>query len=322
MAEDKVFEQLERRSIFLACSVVLVASLGLAGWWFGIEFLKHPIPGAATQNPLTAVQFIILVAAFFLFTPRSPSNNKLRFGSLLLLLPLSFGLYTLLDSFFDFPVRIDHILFREKLILHSATRIPSRMALNTAVNFILSATSLLMIGWAPSRATRHQIVILIAALIASLVLLGYLYKVPEFFGVLYYIPMSPATATCFVLFAIALLLSTSSKGLMRELTGPYSGSLVARYLIPSAIVLPVFIGYLRLWGHWHKIFSVEMGVTIIVLSFMILFVAAVWLSVTALNKKDTREKKTDIELLSLNEKLQTVNKDLAGLNQEFLASNE
>ncbi|HMI65909.1 MAG TPA: PAS domain S-box protein [Cyclobacteriaceae bacterium] len=322
MVEDEVFEQLERKSTFLACSVVLVASLGLAGWWFGIEFLKHPIPGAATQNPLTAVQFIILVAAFFLLTPPSPSNNKLRFGSLLLLLPLSVGLYTLLDAFFHFPVHIDQILFREKLMLDAATRIPTRMALNTAVNFILSATSALMIGWAPSRAARHQVVNLIVALIATFVLLGYLYKVPEFYGVLYYIQMSPATATCFVLFAVALLLSTSNKGLMRELTGPYSGSLVARYLIPSAIVLPVLIGYLRLWGHWHKVFSVEMGVTIIVLSFMIVFVVAVWLSVTALNKKDTREKKTDIELSSLNDKLQTVNKDLAVLNQEFLASNE
>jgi PAS domain S-box-containing protein len=101
-----------------------------------------------------------------------------------------------------------------------------------------------------------------------------------------YIPMALHTAVGFLLFSLAILFSNPDKGIMKELTGPYSGSQTARILIPAAILIPMLLGYLRLLGHWSNVFSTEFGVAVLILSIIVVFVSIIWYNTIALNKKD------------------------------------
>jgi PAS domain S-box-containing protein len=314
--------KLEKWSRVLVVIMGIISALVLAGWQVDAEWLKRPVAGTLGMNPLTALCFLLTSLALGLRPPEhSPAAHKTATAATLIVLTIC--AYRLAEICWGLPSEIDEVLYREKLALDVAAQRFSKMSLNVTLNFVLAGIAcflvysrqytLLVIG---------QLLAVVIALLALFALLGYLYRVPEFDHSIPYLPMAVHTAGCFLLLAGALLFANPRRAVMRQLTSQYAGSLVAKVLIPLLILLPILMGYVRLWGHWKGLISPELGVALIVISFMIIFILLILYNTNSLNHRDAQQKSDAWRLKFVNQQLQTVNLEAAAINEELSATLE
>ncbi len=299
-------KRLKQISGFLVALVIGIAVAVLLGWQFDIEPLRQPVRHVA-MNPATALSFILSGLALYLLASKNFTKQKQIAGYFFSAIVLLIGILRLAGIFFT-DVRVDHILFGGKLEkVLTSTGNTSRMAPSTAFFFILTVISLLLINVETSkkRMPAHYFVLSIF-LFALLSLVGYLYQVPAFYGILAYLPVAIHTAVCFLLLSLAFLLVHPGKGIMKEITGPYAGSGIARLLIPVAIIIPIALGLLRLWGTRAGALPAEMGTAVMVLSIIIIFLVLTWFIASSLNKKDFQGKQIENALRQSEEQIQSI----------------
>lgn len=276
--------------------VLLIGVLVLAGWQFHIDFIKYPIPGLVAMNPTTALGFIAISGSFLLLAASKTNQLAHRAGYVLAGMALLIALLRLEDFLLTPELNIDMILFSGKLAEDSPSNLSSRMAPNTAASFLLSAVSLFFIHTRKWRIEAAQSIAFLIVVISLFSILGYLYEVKEFYGILEYLPMAVHTAVCFLLFAVSLLFFSSDRGLMKIITSPLAGGVLGRILIPFAILIPFGLGFLKLYAFWNFGFSVEFGAAALVLSIILVFVSLTWIVANSLNEKDQLRRDAQLQV--------------------------
>lgn len=298
---------LKRWSKYLSVTVIILGFLVLLGWQFNVDFFKHPISGFVSMNPLTAVLFILSAIGLITILTSAESDKPSNLSVLPALLITSIAGFIFLGIIFNFDPLIDTFLFSSKVRQDLIGNIPNRMAPNTALNFMFAGMALFFYSkHSDKQKLFAQVLSLGIFFIGILSLLGYLYKVEKFYGVLQFIPMAVHTALGFIVLSIALLFFAPDKGLMKHLTSNYAGSSSARFLVPVAILIPATLGYLRLLGQWAKVFSNEFGVAILVISIIIILLTLIWYNAYSLNKKDAMREKAEANIKETNYFLNTI----------------
>ena len=283
--------------------MILIALLVLLGWQFDIEFLKAPVSKQVAMNPASAIGFILSGISLWLFANNSYRKIAYTLATIVFLL----GLLKFSGLAFGLDFHVDTVLFTDKLLKDKAANLPNRMAPNTALCFLLAGVCLLLFPHETyNKKKPSHYLALIIVLVGLLSLLGYLYRVQSFYGFLTYIPMAASSAVCFFLFAISILFADSGKGIMKEFTSTLSGSLMARLLIPAAIVIPAALGLLRLYGNWEGLYNYEFGVAIYVLSVIIIFAGITWYNASLLNKRDMLRKQSEDALRNSESHVQAI----------------
>lgn len=306
---------------FLVLMVVTISVLTLVGWGFDIAAIKHPVSEAPAVNPLTAVNLILLSIAFFI-DGFYATKKSVRGHTICITLVFFTCLYKLADSYFGFGIHVDDIFFGKEIDADSLNHIRSQMAVTTALNLVLLSVSLFLMNKDTTRNLRYQLPIVIVIVNCVFVIFGYLYQVPEFFGLLAVVPMSPASAIGTLLLSLALILVKPGEGLASELTSPYSGALVARYVLPLLFVFILLVGYFKMWNSWQAIFSTENGATVALLVFAIIITAIGWAALVGLNRRDAQRQTYEESLRRKNEQLTASLADMAALNEEYATTNE
>src|SRR5688572_3484427 len=300
---DTVLDQkLQRWSGYLTAALVSIPFFVLLGWQFDIRFLKTFFLPPVSMNPLTATCFILLGVSLRLF---SVGTSKKAAYTLVVLVILA-GILKFTDLVLGFNMQVDSFLYTDKLLKGNSNSIPNRMAPVTAACFILAGISLLSMQYEKVKYKFSHNVVLAIALMGLLSLLGYLYQVKSFYSFLIHISMAPSTALCFFLFSLIVLFSHPAEGIMKEFTSVLSGSIMARLLIPAAIIVPSVLGFLRLQGSWSGIYSNEFGTAIYVLSIIIIFAALTWYNAYLLNKRDMLRKQTEEALRNSEQHVQAI----------------
>lgn len=299
----------------------MISILALIGWVWNIDFLKRPIPNAVAINPTTAVALIFLSIAFVLVTSQSVKGNLLRVGYLMCLIVLVIGGLSLFATLFSWTFQVDQVFLSEKINADVISGIKSQISHNTAICLIMSSSALLFFQ-EDKKQFLTQGLGLIIGFLATFSFMGYLYQVPEFYHLFPILPMSILSSVSFLLFAGALLFIEPEKGLMRDFTGPHYGGMLSRVLIPTAIIVPVSLGYIRLWFYWREAFSTELGVALLMLLITIIFLLIIWFSIVKLNNNDIQRKKYELELTAVNLKLQNANEEMSALNEDLSSSNQ
>ena len=299
-AGDRLRKKMKQWARYLATTVIIIATFVLVGWQFDIEFFKHPLPNSKSMNPAAAVAFISASISFLFLAFANHSLWKRIIGYLFAVLLLLIGLLKFLSIISVLNFQIDTILFYSKVK-------EDRIVPIAAINFILTAIALLLLNFETRRKKMpaHYIV-LITSLFGLLSLVGYLYNVKTSYGVLVYIPMAFHAAFCFLLFSIAILFANPDKGIMNELTSPFNGSIVARFLLPAAIIIPVVLGFLRLWAAWTAHIPLELGTALQILTNVMIFLLLSWFIIVTLNKRDKLKQEAESALKESDEQMQTI----------------
>jgi PAS domain S-box-containing protein len=205
-----------------------------------------------------------------------------------------------------FNIHADSFLYADKLLKGTDGTLPSYMALATSICFVLAGASLMLGRYKAMKYQLSHYLVLAIAIMSLFSLLEYLYQVERIYGIFIHVSMAPSTALCFFLFSITVLFSDPGKGIMKEFTSVLSGSIMARLLIPAAIIVPSVLGLLQLGGNWADISSGEFGTALYVVSIIIIFACITWYNAWLLNKRDMLKKQTEDALRDSEQHIQAI----------------
>lgn len=282
---------------------LLIGLSGFFGWLFDIRFLRRPFAQFVAINPLTAVLFLIAVTSQPLV--RGKSHRCRTAGIAAGFFICAAATLKLLELSGVTIFSVDRILFSDLLETERLGNIPNRMAPNTAFCFFWLGISIVLQPIGQRGAFfPAQFTLLPLVLAASLSILGYLYGVPKFYGISHYIPMALHTAAGLLFISAAIIAAYPRQGILRHFTTTLAGSKMARWLIPGTILVPILLGFLRLFIDRQFPIPVEFGVSILVLGIITILSLLVWFDTRTLNLKDTKERLAQAELAQLNENLE------------------
>ncbi len=215
--------------------VALIGGVVILGWLFDIPTLKSISPAWVTMKANTAIGLVLGSASLWLLS--QATRRSCRYAQILAAIVWGLGLLTLIQYLFNVNLGIDQLLFRESAGA-VGTSAPGRMAANTALNFLLLGSSLLLLSRPRLLRGGIQSFAVIAFFISFLGFLGYVYGIQEFYGFGSYTKMAVHTAIAFLLLSTGILCLHPSWGVMGILTSPHAGGMMARQLLLPVLGIP------------------------------------------------------------------------------------
>jgi hypothetical protein len=245
-SEPRLVAGFRRFAQVAAAGAVLISTLVLVGWALGVETLQAGLAGRTAMNPGgTAVA--VLLAGVSLWLQADPARRRrgpaLAFASGVVLIA-GLRLVGYLTGWDGGP---DPLLFRDQLDREALrTGHPNRMAPNTAGALLLVGLALLLLD---ARAGRYvisaQFLALGAGFVALLAVLGYAYSALALAGVEQFIPMAMNTGLALALLGGGVLCARPDRGPIAVVTRPGPGGVMARRLLPAAVLIPIAVGLVR-----------------------------------------------------------------------------
>ncbi len=268
---------------FSRASAVACAGIGilaLVGWTFDLPSLKGLHPRFVTMKPNTALG--LLLGGVALLVSVDDTRRRLARGAAAGVALL--GLLTCAEYLLHIDLRIDELLFRD---LGSVAGVgsPGRMSPLTAILFSALGAALLLLDRPRARGVVD--IFCVAALANSgLVLAGYLYDVPVLYAIWTYLAVALHTAIAISLLSLGTLFARPDRGLLRVATSDGAGGLLARRLLPAALLVPPLLGWLRLQGELAGYYDARFGLAIHASANVVVFVALIFWSARSLGRLD------------------------------------
>jgi PAS domain S-box-containing protein len=296
---------LQRRLISLSgligALLLLLGIVALAGWQWDVELFKRPVPGTVAMNPATALCFLICAVSIIVPVVRPSMRNVWPIGGAIV---AAIGGIKLLSLALGSDTWIDSMLFASKLDGEVGTVLRNRMAPNTALGFLVAGASLacyrLGEGRADNLSRLGEWLAMTLFILAVMPMLGYVYEIKEFYGVMSFIPMAVHTAFGFLLLSTALLFGHPFGRFMMLLSGSLSGSYALRLLLPVALLAPVGLGFLRISGQRAGLYTPEFGTMMSVTLEIVIFVSLIWKVAIESNRNDAAKAESEQNLAQMN----------------------
>jgi signal transduction histidine kinase/CheY-like chemotaxis protein/HPt (histidine-containing phosphotransfer) domain-containing protein len=268
-------------------SGVLVALLGLGvllGWQFDVPLLRSGAPGRTAMNPTTALALILGGGALWMWHRASrespapaPMVAAVRIAAVAITI---LGLITLSGYLTDSGFGVDQMLFRARL---GGNRISPSSGLGLV---LIGAALWLLNSPAWSRRAPEQLVAPFPMWIAVVSLLGYAYRVETLYAVGEYKPISLLTVFGFLVLSAGILCARPDRGVVSVIAGDHAGGVLARRVLPAALLVPAVLGWLRLRGEQAGLFSPELGLAFVVVLIMFMFAALIAFTARSLARAD------------------------------------
>lgn len=284
-----------QRPIRFARSIGLVVMasgiLVLLGWVLDITPLKTLLPGLATMKVNTAILFLLCGLAIWLEADTRHAMVSFWLARSVAVVVGAVGVVTLGEYEFGWNAGIDQSLIPES-IESAGTSVPGRMAVMTAIDFLLISAALLLINFKTKRGRRPSNWLALAvAANAFLALMGYLYDVTALYRVAAFSSMALHTALLFLLCSAAVPLLRPASRFVQEAMSDNAAALVARRLLPAAILIPALLGWLALQGEHAGWYDDHYRLTLFAMSNVAVFTAAVWWAARSIGRLQSAEQR-------------------------------
>ncbi|MFV8376600.1 PAS domain-containing protein [Flavobacterium sp. LB1P71] len=304
-------KQYSLKSKILAIAISSIGIIVLIGWLLNIPVVKSLVPGVVSMKVNTALCFIL--SGFTLCILNDEKQNFFKrmcsivFPSIMILV----GLLTFIEYLFEINFGIDEFLFKEEATA-TATSHPGRMAPITAICFVLSGISLLLL-YKKKAFQMFQLLSLSVFALTLLTLIGYAYAVNDFQGgIASYTKMAIHTSVAFIFLSVGMLFSKSDKGIMSIFTNNGIAGITTRKLLPVIIFTPLILGWFRLIGQQAGYYSTELGVALFSFTTILIFVVVVFGISRTLLAIDKKRKEAE-EQLNEYRHFFNINHDLCGI---------
>jgi signal transduction histidine kinase/DNA-binding response OmpR family regulator/HPt (histidine-containing phosphotransfer) domain-containing protein len=257
-----------------ACVVVaLVGAVVILGWALELSPLKGGLPGRVSVNPLTALALIAAAVSLW------------RMSRAAAAVVFAVGAVALTGYMIGHNLGFDQILFTGRLD-------GNRMAPNTALCLVLYGAALVLLA-DPEKDALAEIVTSVPFGIATVSLLGYAYGIDAMYGLGENIPMSLGTAIALFVLGIGIACARPERGFVSVVIGDDPGGILARRILPVAVLLPAVLGWLNLWGQRTGVVSAEYGATIGVVVAMFAFAILIGITARSLALTDRVRRTSD-----------------------------
>jgi PAS domain S-box-containing protein len=133
--------------------------------------------------------------------------------------------------------------------------------------------------------------------------------------------MAANTALGFLLLATGVLCARPRQGLPALFLGRGAGAVLARRLLPAALMVPLVLGWLRVLGEKYHLYDPAGGIAFMVTATTLILAALVWGCAAELNRSDLARGRAEQSLRHLNDHLEARvaerTEDLECLNEEL-----
>lgn len=245
-----------------------IATLVMAGWIFRLGALTTFFGTSPTSMKANAaLSFMLLAGTLHLAAGRKHHLvQRWLAGSAMLL-----GGLALFEYMTGQPLGIDQLIVQDPV----ASLHPGRMSPISALNFVL--LGLALIPFERMSAAVREILGLAVAMTSMFAVVGYFYGVPALYGAinLGWTPVATHTGVSFILLAVGFLFIPRDGGWVRIFHGRSIAAMVARFLVPVAIMVPIFLGAVFM----HENLSgghLALAMALSVVSNVVLLVALIW----------------------------------------------
>jgi len=312
-----------------AAAVALVGVTVLVGWAGNVQPLKSLHPSWVAMNPLTAVCFILCGVALWLSRqprpkfcvlprPNGRTGSGAGAGAGAAQHPLDLGVplrqprwvrgiaascaagvaalaFMKLSDLLPYGnLNIDRILFASRL---DGGAVKNFMAPNTAAAFAFVALAMLLLDARNARVRWTSTALTLAAGgVALMALTGYLYNVLSLYQIEGAIAMALNTAACFLVLCVGILCARPDREPLATLLSATAGGVVARRLLPAAVLIPLLVGILALQGHRNEMYQTPFMMTLFTLTNVVIFVTLIWWNAASLRRLDEQRLRTEYTL--------------------------
>ncbi len=250
------------------------------------------------MNPLTAILFILSGAALAVFLRVSAAPIGVLVTRVLALAVIWPAVMKLISLTGD-SLYVDTWLFASKLIPVQG-QLPNRMAPNTAVNFVVIGLALFSLHLPKTRLWLGQACAILVGVGALLPLTGYAYGVHSFTGFASFIPMALHTALTFLILALGIFFAIPEAPLPQVFATRDPRGVIARQLLPLALVMILVLGWLRLWGERRGYFDTEFGTLLFAICLCLILVLLVRWTVWTVSRLEQARAETQARLEEMN----------------------
>ena len=244
-SRSRVIELFERLPELTAAFVAGIATIVLASWSRGDrQWLPGP-RGPYVMLPNTAIGFLIAAAALWFGRSVRAGRWSLVISRLLGVVITVAGALFFIESMLGRDLGIDLRAFHDTLV-QSGWSSTGRLAPNAAVAFLLLGIALTVLdlgtdGRRPALwAATGALLVAFAAIVGYVTGAAQLYTFEPEFG------MALLTALCFAALSLGVLFARRDRGLAAILVDEAAGGVLARRMLPAAVLVPIALGWL--WG--------------------------------------------------------------------------
>lgn len=285
-----------------AFAVIMIAVCVLFAWLVSVAFIKQPIALWISMNPATAVAFILSGSSFLLFNTKIQSRTKHIIASTLAGCVCLIGILKVLELITGIELGLDSAMYSITSYGKEAVGF-NFMSATAAACFILVGFSLFLLNMEvfPTPNLSHLLVF-ITALISLFSLLCSLYAIKAEESSM--APLSVNTSLCFLFISISVLFIQADKGLFKAFTGKTSGGMTAKFLVPAAVIVPILLGYLRIYGEHAGLYNTEFGTALFVITIISISFFLLNHNSSILNKRDAFRDRVEQRLENINIELE------------------
>ncbi|HWZ60818.1 MAG TPA: HAMP domain-containing sensor histidine kinase [Gemmatimonadaceae bacterium] len=305
---------LQRLSTLAAVVVTVVCGVDLL-WWAWLEPMPlRPAIGTFIMTPDSAAGMLVAAVALWLARHTAVPRWSLILSQLLGAALSVWGILFLVERLSGYSLGIDNLLFGERVLEHGSVAGP--LGLNTAAAFTLVGVALMWLH-SGSRALRSisGFSTVVALLIAFLAAVGYVNGEESLYGLSPANGMAFSTALGCIALCLGMLFARRSDGMAAILLDSAGGGVLARRLLPAAVIVPMVLGKLWLTGERVGIYGARGGASLFIVATTIVFVWVVTRSARVVHA-------ADLQRARLLDREQVARQEAEGANQakgNFLA---
>src|SRR5580700_6629239 len=270
-------------SKYASLLAIVVSLVVLIGWLLvPVQMIRH-LPALAHLSPNSAA--IVILIAFSLRLSRFERVNPwARWVSEAFRVAVGLmGLLGMSEAVFGWDLGWESLLFRR------GAAIPDfnfwlHTSVITVLCFYILACSLILLSsrrgyWACQILTIAVVVIVFGTLVQRLY---------GFRPLALHLEVPGIASLLLLVLAVGILDSNLHRGLMAVVSSRQEGGLMARRLLPASIVIPVMLGWIRLWGEHRGWFGPDAGLVLHVIFTILVLAGFVWWNAGALNRSSRR----------------------------------
>jgi signal transduction histidine kinase len=270
--------------VALATYAVAGGIITLCGWAFDRPRLTDWNDDGISMFPNTALCVVFGGIALLLNAPGRESRWRRNAARVLAISVALIGGLTLFEHVTHINLGIDTLLSDKQWGQRASVSL-MRMGPPASTSFlILGAALLLTTLGSESRRFASELALLVTA-ITSLSLIGYWFGADQLFGVALVTGIAWQTSTMLAALSIGVMAAVPEHGIAAALRRDDAGGIVLRRLIVPIIVVPLFLGWLRILGQQAGMFDLAFGTAVRTMIEILLLFGLLWWTANGISEQ-------------------------------------
>lgn len=291
--------QPKKRAILYIILSILTGATAIVGYIFNIHIL-FGFTGESIINPLTSIG-LTLIGLWLLFIHyKYEVGLKFKYAVCTFIFLIAINKITDYLGLTSFHL---HQYFLQNIEYENSNLI----APNSTIILICCSFLILVIN------SKNRIILLLRDLIllgcflnCYIVIIGYIYHIEIAYTMGWFVPMAFNTAVGYLFILVSIAYEGTAGKTLQVIGSRYAGGSLARKAIPTILIIPVILGYLRLWGERNILYGSVYGVALETGAMVLLVLCVIYFYASHLNLEDKKRRLAELAILESERKFRTL----------------